>query len=517
MLPTLLPTDFFPVEEITHTNFFHATPSIEAEDHHSLKSIDDQKLIIKWRHQKFSPAEQKIEFKDGVEAWYDHFYVKANLLSIDNQTHEALAKGDVAIVHPLGFLKATQACFNWKNKTGNAEDIKGESAGIEASIKEAKVYPNQWILKDVNLSFRPADIFHIESPEIKIIPGQYAELDHPKFKLFNILPFSLSSYRFSLSQWGTTGFRLPSIAFRQDKGWMLSWDSSFYLTKEIGLSADLGLVKGSKPSYGAELFWGSLPYSELKWPIAPLSEIREKFSESYWDNVAVLTPQEEDAFIRTRHQTVSVSSQWNQGTEDSFDENHLFTKKWDVAGEIGGPIGKTGYMIQARRQDARLGTRDFLTRNIFSGTFTTGIFSFGEHFESRFRLDGMSFVTSDHTFSWARGQIGFFFKPSGKIESGIAISKGITRNSPIFRIDRPYSLNSLNLRTDIKLGHFHIGILCKYDLPKKRWIDDEVGINAAIGAFEPYIVWKKLAGELYMGMNMRISSVLQQFKSESLE
>ena len=517
MLPTLLPTHFFSATEVTPTHSFQATSSVQAESHNPLKSISDQNLIIKWYRQKFTPSEQKIEFQEGVQAWYDHLYVKANQLTFNDQTHKVLAKGNVKLIHPLGFLKAACVQFNWENKTGSAEDINGRSAGINASIKDVKIFPNQWKLTDVHLKFMPADIFHIECPEIKIIPGEYAELNHPKFKLFHILPFTLSSYRFSLSEWGAPGFRIPSIARRQDKGWILSWDSSFYLSKKIGLTADLGFVKGSKPSYGAELFWGSLPYSELKWPVAPLSEQREKFSESYWDNVAVLAPQEEDSFIRTHHQTVSVSSQWNQGTEDSFDENHLFTKRWDVTGEIGGPIGKTGYMLQARRQNVRLGTRDFLTRNVWSGTFTTGIFSFGERFGSRIRLDGMSFLTSDQTFSWARGQIGFFFMPSKVIESGIAISKGITSNSPIFSIDRPYSLNSLNLRTDIKLRHLHIGILYKYDLPKKRWVDQEIGVNISVGAFEPYFVWKKLAGEFYMGMNMRISSVLEQLKSQSIK
>ena len=51
----------------------------------------------------------------------------------------------------------------------------------------------------------------------------------------------------------------------------------------------------------------------------------------------------------------------------------------------------------------------------------------------------------------------------------------------------------------------------------KRWVDQEIGVNISVGAFEPYFVWKKLAGEFYMGMNMRISSVLEQLKSQSIK
>ncbi|HRF59213.1 MAG TPA: hypothetical protein PLH94_04780 [Fimbriimonadaceae bacterium] len=480
----------------------------------------DEVLLVEWRSKKVDLANRTATFGGGIKATYGPTTLYADSLFVDSANRQGRAEGNVRLIDPDGTLEGSNLSFDWGKRTGSAENVAIEIDRIQILVKRLEIEPGRWTLIDAygTPSLQKPREVAIRSRRIVLQPGRRGYAEHPTLEMFGrrILQYPARA-TFSLDR-RVSGFRLPAISFRRGNGFGMAWNSSTLLGDQASLSAILGAFPGALPSYGLEFAWSGVEPTKATGLIAPRTDLGERFGESYLDSIAVPSVETEDEYLRNERRTLSAGSYWNQGTRGRIVDPSAISKRWEIAGEIGGPIGRGGGYVQVRGQSLRPGNADpFRERAVLYGSWTTGEFDFTNNLSARLRVDGAGYVGSGDSYTWLRTLTGVSYRPNPTVKVSAGYVQGFESGTPMFAFDPLFSTHAWHLRADFNFGNIQASVLGKYDVNRREWYDKEYGFSFIAGSFEPFVIWRQFPNDVRFGARLRIDALLGRLQKRKQE
>jgi len=475
-------------------------------------------LKVKWQTQRSQIAEGIVTFEGSVEAEFGPTVLYADKLTLNYKTQEGSATGNVRLVDPEGSMRADFLEFNWRERTGKASDVVVETPGVRASVSRVEIAPNRWLLYDARATICRDEKarFWVFAKETSLRPGRNGVAKRVGMDLFGWKIGTIPSIGFSLDR-RVTGFRLPAVSFRRGVGLGIAWSSSLLLREQLSLTAAYATFPQLLPAYGLILTYNFLQAEKARGLVSPRSDLTEWFGDSYMDNVTVVSPEEEDDYLRQSKRTLSAASVWNQATRGRKEDSDGVSKSVELIGEMGGAIGPAGGFAQVRGQAIRPNSADpFKSRAVLTGSANLGSIALTPWLDVRMRGDVVGFL-GDSTYGWLRSQTALLARPSKGFRLAAAYSHGWQAGTPQFRFDELLRQRSLDVRADAKLGPLTLSALFRYDMDLKNWYDRQYAVSLIAGCFEPYVVLRQNPNDVRFGVRFRLDALLGKLQQRDLK
>lgn len=485
----------------------------------TVEKIDDV-LTVEWRHKQIDLKRKVVVFEGGIKATYGPTILTADRLEVDMENKKGRADGNVQVVDPEGTLQGSNLNFDWKEKTGSADDVLVQIGPVKASAKRIEIEPNKWTLYELSATpsrTHPPE-FMVKSKRVVIRAGRSGRAQNPTLEVFGLRLFTIPvALGFSLDR-RVTGFRFPAISFRRGAGFGLAWNSSTLLNDQTSISAQWNAFPTSLPSYALETAWSRIPPTKSTGLISPRTELGERFGDSYLDSVSTPSTTAEDDYLRDARNTLAAGSYWNQSVRGRREDVSSVSKRWELSSELGGSLGPIGGFAQLRYQSIRPDrATPFVDRLSLHASANIGSWFLAPGLSLRFRGDLAGYANGNQTYGWARSQAALIYRPFKQLQVAGALVLGGSTGNPFFGYDPLYSNSGYHMRVDLDLGSIRASFLGKYDFGQKRWYDHEYGFSFAAGSFEPYVVWRQFPSDVRFGFRIRASDVFQKLMQRNVK
>lgn len=471
-------------------------------------------LVIEWRKKHIQAHPRQLVFSEGVKATYGVTTIFADRITLflEGPERRGLAEGDVRIVDPDGNAHAKCLEFDWVNKRGKGDQVEVHVKNLKLVADRFAIQPNEWLLEKVYAT--PCDetkpLLGLKADSARVSPGRRIDFKGAEFLLFGSRMVKLSSYRVNLTKQGP-GIRIPRISYRQGDGFGMAWNSGFAFNDTTALDVGFSAFPRNPASAKAELGFSLLRPSESNGATLPRSEMAERGSFGYFDNVYVKSPGDERAYVGGRRMLVSFGSQWNLGPV-ARKATPLFTKSFDVALEDGRTMGGFGVATQVRAQTIRdrASNSDFRTLGNLVVIAPPVKLAEGLYTSVRGMAEGV--LDRRSQFGWLQGQAGLVWRPNSRTRFGAAYVLAHESGTARFVSDQLISTHALHIRSDLKLGPTTLGVLAKYDFNRRDLYDVEVGLAQVAGCIEPYFIYRKFPRSFSFGVRLRLDDVIEAFE-----
>lgn len=468
----------------------------------------DEVLTIEWRNKTILARENKLLFTGGVKAFYGPTVLEADSLTISQKSGDkfGIAEGNIRLTDPDGTLRAQYLEFHWVERIGSAREVILDIDGLHLEAGSATLKPDEWTLKDVKAapdsSRRP--ILEIKTPTIVYRPGKSGVARKASIDIFGTKVFTLPSYRFGSKREEQT-FRLPSISFNQGLG--VSWRTVLPIDDRSRFNGALRAKAGEGPGIGAQFVRSFLPRNEPEGVISPISELNERFTYGYFDNIYVKTPAEERALISARRGSAAIGLTVNELAAGRINRD-LYTKSIDVVFEQARPFGDFGFYSSLRYSDIR--EEGGISENRIMASVTTLMpqIDFGGGLKSHARIETNGYTGDRNQFGWFSSQIGLIYEPFPTLRLGGTWVRSSEFGKPTFIADRLFSKNGYHLRLDADFGTTQISYLAKYDEGRKKWYDNEIALSQTIGSVIPFIAYREFPRSFTFGVRLKAEETL---------
>lgn len=480
----------------------------------------DETLVVEWRTKRVDLQRKVAVFEGGIKATYGPTVLTADRLEVDMENKQGRADGDVRVVDPEGELRGSNLRFNWKERTGEAEDVFVQVGPMKLRVERILIEPDKWTLEQVAATpsrTRPPE-FTLGSKKVVLRTGRSGRAENPTIDIFGKRILQIpTTLGFSLDR-RVTGFRFPAISFRRGAGFGVAWNSSVLLNDQTSFAVTSNVFPTSLPTYAAEVAWSQVPPTRSTGLISPRTELGERFGDAYLDTIATEDPSVEDDYLRDPRRTLAIGSYWNQSTRGRVEDSSSVSKRYEISAEIGGSAGALGGFAQLRYQSIRPDERTpFSDRFVLTGSANLGNIPLLPGLDLRFRTDFAGFASGSQAFGWARGVAALVYRPTPRFRLAGGYVLGGQAGSPEFAFDRLYSERGWHVRADVDLGSIRAGFLGKYDSRQGRWYDHEYGFSFAAGSFEPYILWRQFPGDVRIGFRIRGTDVFKKLQRRTIE
>ncbi len=466
-------------------------------------------LVVEWRSKKIDVVRRVVVFSGGVKATYGLTVLYAQELELDLEAHVGRAKGTVNVVDPEGTLEGGQVQFNWQDHTGQADDVHAHAGGARFDAATVRINPGKWILEDVYATpcHEVKPLFAIRSKRITVYPGKNGKLDNTGIDILGRHIGTFPGTSFSLDN-RASGFKLPGISYRRRDGFGVSWSQSVLIRDEAVASSTFSSFPKKEPAYGAHFIYTGSPGESSNTPLLPVSELDERFSQSYMDNISVATWAQEDDTLRNPRHSIGVGLDWNQSTVDRRVDSTGISKRYELFAERGGNVGPIGGLVQARFQNIRPGSGEaFVTRTVISAEANSGLHSLGKNLFNHFRFEGAGYLGGGSEYEWVRAQAAITARPWPGLQLSSSLVLGGSHGRPLFGFDPLYSQSGYHVRADLFMGSLTTSFLGRYDFGRRGWYDHEVSIALNAGCVEPYVVWRQFPSDLRFGLRLNIGTL----------
>ncbi len=490
-------------------------PFVAIQEPQKKVHVVDDTLVVTAPSYSIDPLSQAITYSEGVVATYGITSIHADTLTINVKTQHGTANGHVHVTDPDGSLDADNLDFVWTEdkESGHAENILAKVANATISAKSVDILPGRWEFTGVrfSLSRNKPEIFAISGSKIVVTTGQYAKITHPTLSIFGAPILSAPSYTEQLSGQGA-GINAPSFSYRHGQGFGVSLDNGFDLGRSYGLGVHFATFPGSKPSYGMEFARSLLPGDDI-YPAPIKSDLDDQFSFSYLDNVGVQDPERERKYMLRPKSTVAVSTFTNRFS--IRDPNIDYNKPIELAYEQGGPLGDAVFFTQVRLQSLRRQSEGTISRGVIRSSLGLPPKKLMTDVTSMVRFDLEGF-TGRNSSGWGRALVGATFHPFPALMLGGGLVFATDWGSPEFPIDALVAKSGYIIRSDLNLGSTKFAYITKFDNTRK-WYDHEYYVSQAVGALEPYMVYRKSPSDYRIGLRVRIDPLLEVFQRRRID
>jgi hypothetical protein len=467
-------------------------------------------LQVNWKRKRLYPNEKRVIFSGDVKVVYLNSVVKADEVILDFEKKEGFAIGNVNFQHPEGSLAAQKLRFNWRSKSGFAEDVSLIFYGTHIKAKTIDISPEQWKIKEAHAICEPSSIVQLGSKDILITSGELVEIHQPKFKLLNRFDIALPKLSIKTSsEENHPGY--PKLAYRRHAGFGIAYDKAIYFENRMGVNLKSLWLRKRPMAVSLASAWNLNP-NESKYVSFVRSDLRGSFSPSYLDGLFVESFEDEFHNLGKPRKIIGISTSHNKRTSGRL-KNAYVSKPYEIALETSNNLNNLAYRFQARYQKVAPQKENGIHRAVVSGTASTHPLNITDNLSVRVFALGSGFFSEKNTYGWGRIQAGISFCPIENVKLSTGYSKGKTFGTFQYKFDQPYSLSTLHFRGEWSLKNTKLTYLTKYDIPRKEWLDHQFSIKFRSGAFEPYIYWSKRSGRWGYGIELAASKAIKRLQS----
>ncbi len=471
----------------------------------------DNVLTVEWHRKQIRPADGAVIFSGGVVARYGPTELHSDKLTLyqSDTRKEGMAEGAVELIDPDGTAKATTLKFNWLKRTGHGDDVTVLINGLYLKATTLDVNPGEWILLNVeaapDASKHP--LFGVKTSRVVLRPGQGGTASSLHTQLFGRTVVVLPRYRFG-TQGSNDSLSLPSFSY--NNGFGIKWNSRYLVDDRSELSGGFQARKGNRPSAQIELTRSLLPRNEPETLMPPISDLAERFNYGYFDSLFVKRPSMEASTIGARRSSVTLDSSFNQGAAARFNDN-LYSKPYELIFEEGRTTGGFGLFGNVRYQHIQeiYGPSDLRGLAMMSVLFPQ--VHLGGGLSTHVRVDGAGYAGKER-FGWAQAQAGLTYNPNPHVRIGSAFVLGSQTGNPFFENDKLYSTRAFHGRIDLDFGSTKLSFLTKYDLDRRKWYDNEIGLSQVAGPINPFVIYREFPRSLTFGVKLRAEDVFERLR-----
>jgi len=454
-------------------------------------------------------------YSDGVVAKFGPTTVMADRLEIHYAEGDkyGIATGHVHLDDPEGNLDAAYIIFWWGPKKGPdgqmavADSVRLQFDNISAKADYAVVRPERWELYNVEGTNcrRPLPLFAVRSKKLVLVPGKSGTIAKPHLVVLGHDLITLPTRQFSLDR-RNPGLQIPAISYRKGAGFGIDWSSGLLLDDQSVLQGHFDTFPRQFPSYSLVYARSFVPADVGTTKITARSELDERFSWSYFDDVRVTKPESSLGLTNRKRNSLTVQSIWNTGSSARLETEH-FSKALDVAYERSGPVKGFGLYWQVRGESIRRDDEAFLTRGLAYASLQAPSVQLTKGLSTDVRFDLSGIAGAHGLFGWARAQAGLNYRPIPQLTFGAAYIRAAEAGHPDYVADRLYSKDAAHLRMDVNLGPTKISYLAKYDLNRKNWYDKEYSVSQVVGCLEPFITRREFPRDYVIGVRLRFGNL----------
>ncbi|MBS1721508.1 MAG: hypothetical protein JSS66_00710 [Armatimonadetes bacterium] len=473
-------------------------------------------LQVTFSDSEFDAETGETIFKGGVTATYDQTKIECASLRVNTKTKEGEANEGVVVVDPEGTIHCQSLHFNWEDKTGKAQSVVLQADNFHLVAHEIEIFPERWELRDAegSLSRTGGSAVTFVADSVTVNPGRFGVARNAYLKVLGKKIGPLPRLSFTLRK-RVRGLGLPSITNRKGVGVGITWESGFAVGDHAVLNSLIESFPKREPAIGLQ--YGYSPLSpESASLIAPRSDLGERVSDGWFDNISVRKPAEEHDEVGAERNTWAAGTFWNQSTSARPVDSDNVSKSFDLTYELGGKWRGLGTYGAVRFQNVRENNEQpFVTRGLFNGTVLAPPLTLNPQLSGHARLDLMGSQSNKGSFGWARFETGLLYAPGSNILLGAAFVKGFHVGNPDFIFDPLSSSTALHARLDLNVGPYTFHYLAKYDLDSKLWYDREYEISLVAREFEPFIVYRQYPSETRIGVRFRIDNLRDRLTRRS--
>lgn len=469
-------------------------------------------------------------FTGRATAKYGPSFLQANEIVINEAARKGEAKGQVILTDPEGLVKAETLAFWWRRSADpppGPDDLLGEGRNVTIragnvfiAAKDMRIYGDRWVLltAEGSLTQRESPEWKLTAREVTLYPGSHGVAKKVSFEALGAKLGPLPTYRFNLNPRFDTRPTLPNYSLNEEGRIGLSWSLLRPVSDRGVVTASWSAFPRSLPNYGASYTFSALSLNQTRSRVSVSSELGERFSGGYMNNAAIVSPSKEEGEIRQPRKTWQISSDWNQGVSGRIGGGAVISKPFDLGFEAGGPAGKLGWLSTTRFQIIRSNISEpFRPRVVTFGGVSLPSAPLGKSLQWRTRLDGYGTVSDKTTFGFLRGETGFVWTPDRRLRVGAAYVLGGEAGTPDYLWERLYSRHAFHWRVDANWGPVTLSYLWKYDFDKGDVYDREYVMSYVVGAFEPFIEYRKFPSNYQMGIRFRMDNLAERLTSRSVK
>lgn len=445
----------------------------------------------------------------NVRVSYGETTVEADRLLVHDAADDQFAEafGHVRLSDPEGDIHASDLQFSWAKQTGVAHNVVVRVGSLQVTADSIHIQPGLWTLFNVAGTPCPGRMpfYFIRTRELTIRPGVGGSAKRPEISILGHKIATLPDHEFRFG--GESGsFNLPYPSYRSDRGFGLTWQAGIPLSPATKAFTRYAAFQHSLPYYSLNLmhsFTAAAPAEVVR------SELGERFSFGYFDNVTVADPGAESDYLRVRRAEVGLATLWGADGRDTTDAANKVNKPIEVLGQAAGELGGFGWLGLVRAQSIRIGNGPAHRRGVFEGDLSGPRLSISRSLSVVSRADIAQFFDGGG-YGWIRGSAGLVYEPNATFRLGASYASGRDYGAPLFAFDELERSQELSLRGDLILPNTRLRVLLKFSPDRRILLDDEIYLSQVVGCVEPFIVYRKHPHKFFVGIRLPIFDELQR-------
>ena len=481
-------------------------------------AVDDD-LVITSRSRTVDPKRQVLTVEGDVVATYSGERITADriVIYLGQSQRRAVATGGVVLIDPDGTVKANTLEFSWdpRHRYARASNVVMTIAGSTIRAKRADLTPTLWTLSDFSFTNDRGHppLYLVSGRNLIIVPKKYALVAQPAVSIFGRQIVSWHGQRFNLDP-AASGIRPPTPVYH-DGALGFNWQAGRLIAPATTLEWHLDAYRGEYPGSGIQVTHSFLPDALATRPIAPRTELYQRFEFGYFESLLVGSPKTETDFLSQPRKAVTAFDNNNAAPTGRGESTELFTFPVATGYELGGSAGSFGYLTDFRLETIRrVGDEANLTRGEVEGSLELPSVRLSRDLAFISRADAEGFQ-SEQSFGWARLSGGLVYQPSKTLSFGGGLMGAVQGGTPDYDIDPLYYLNGAMFRTDYSVGPRQLGLLVRYDT-RKGLFDKEFLVTQVMGPFEGFFLYRQYPGDTRFGLMLRIQPLLDVLKRRHL-
>ena len=468
--------------------------------------------------------------RGNVVATYGQTKLRCAEATLNEKNNVAIFSTGVFIEDPIGTLSARELRLYFENvgeknerqiKNGIAIGIDGQAYEAKFRAEELSMTPGKWVLKNAtatNSNLTNPD-YRLQFKEMTVIPGEKITAKSAYVVLgknFRVpIPFFFVGLR---PQSGGIPYPVPTFDENFAFGYRFSYatpigDRVTFLYNQIAKLIDV-------PGVNTQLVFSLLPRqkSQQYLPIRVRSEDRERFLDSFLDNVNVSSESDEAENLSESKAILYAGRTTRISTRARLDGSEKLDREWYLGTEFSGKFGNFAGDLSIRYGDVQDITMADSVRR-FDVYATLGMFSIpvSDELSFRIRADGATFFGDDSAYSWIRPQVGLQFRPSNEFQASAAYFRATSFGTPDFIADQLFSKNALHLRLDFHWKPTDLSFLLKYDFDRNDLYDIEVSLGQVLRSVRPFISYRSFPGSISFGVTLRADNLFAALEKRKVK
>lgn len=209
-------------------------------------------IVVEGDKLYFNDQTGEVYAQGDVKITQDIETILSQYMRGNTKTTELWIDDQATFLQPGTKLVGTKTHYNYGDKTGTMQDIKGKVGNQIIAGENLEMVADKLLLQDGTMTKCPAKVpdYHISADRLEIWPGDKYIAYNAKFWIKNTVIYSVSKYQGSLKNDGQSEF--PVIGYDSDDGVFIKQHLEYPVSDKLALQANIDWYSraGYRPSYG---------------------------------------------------------------------------------------------------------------------------------------------------------------------------------------------------------------------------------------------------------------------------